>query len=131
MGNFKFSLLFTVLLTFLIINTEKANGQVYQEIDEFAEISRDFQEITGVQQDNLGNLWVSSNTQILKYNSSVSEVYNRFKGIPKEAGNINTIFIDSKNRIFAGSASGLLLFDHKEGKFSPIPSKNAAVQLKQ
>ena len=71
-----------------------------------------------VRQDSIGDIWIASEEGILKYNSHTFVLYNTQKGLPASASNRATeIFIDSRNRLWAGLEKGVCLFDLKEDYF--------------
>lgn len=97
-------------------------------IEKLTEVNGSFQKINEIQQDSIGNLWIASDDHVQRYNSFFSEFYSQFKGMPENAGQINTLFIDSQNRIWTGTENGLYLYDPEKNTFLAIPSERANLQ---
>lgn len=105
-----------------------SNAQEIQRIEKLTELPGSFQQINEIQQDSVGNLWIASDDHVQRYNSFFTEYYSRFKGMPENAGKINTIFIDSRNRIWAGMKNGLFQYASAENIFVEIPSERTHVE---
>src|SRR5690606_6882866 len=120
MGYFKLRVFFLVLIIAGSIGFDNIFAQGIPETEIFNGINGDFQQIKGVQQDELGNLWIASDSHIEKFNSHKSIFFNNFKGLPKGTGEINTIFIDSKDRIWIGTNTGLIKYDPIKDHFIQI-----------
>jgi len=98
-------------------------------LDFFAQQKYEFKQLTSngiypnsitysVKQDSVGDIWIATEDGILKYNSHFFVLYNTQKGLPALASNRATeIFIDSRQRIWAGLEKGVCLFDLKENRF--------------
>ncbi|WP_198012019.1 hybrid sensor histidine kinase/response regulator transcription factor [Gillisia sp. CAL575] len=97
-------------------------------IEKLTEVNGSFQKINKIQQDSIGNLWIASDDHVQRYNSFFSEYYDQFKGMPDNIGQINTLFIDSQNRIWAGSENGLYLYVPEKNTFVGIPSERANIK---
>lgn len=123
MGYFKLRMgsILVVLVCGLSSITGVAQGT--PRVDKLTEVNGDFQKINGLQQDEVGNLWVASDTHIEKFNPFGSTYFNNFKGLPENTGDINTIFIDSKFQIWAGTENGLLKFNKEKEVFEAILSE--------
>jgi len=112
----------------LILLGNAISGCFAQEvtgIEKLTEVNGSFDKINEIQQDSLGNLWIASDNHVQRYNSFFSEYYTQFQGMPESAGQINTLFIDSQNRIWAGTVTGLFLYKPEKNKFIAIPSERA------
>ena len=80
--------------------------------------------IYNIDQDKTGNIWMATEEGVVKYNSVFADTYSKQKGLPKEAGNrVNTLFIDSKNRVWLGIDKGICLYDEKYDTFNYIIPK--------
>ncbi|QED38017.1 response regulator [Antarcticibacterium arcticum] len=128
MGYFKLRTGFLGTLLLLTINCAPGLAQSIPQIEKFTEVNGDFQDINGVQQDEVGNLWIASTAHIEKYNSRGSEFFNIFKGLPENTGKINSIFIDSRDDIWVGVENGLLKFDPGKNLFVAIASERPSTQ---
>ncbi len=131
MGYFKLRVAFWILTMAGISGINHTFAQEIPEIEIFSEINGDFQQIKGVQQDELGNLWIASDSHIEKFNSYESEFFNNFRGLPKGTGEINTILIDSKDRIWIGTATGLMKYDPVKDQFLQIAPEAVAPDIQQ
>ncbi len=131
MGYFKLRVVFWVLIMAGITGINYTFAQEIPEIEIFSEINGDFQQIKGVQQDELGNLWIASDSHIEKFNTYESEFFNNFKGLPRDTGEINTILIDSKDRIWIGTATGLIKYDAVKDLFIQISPQAVAPNIQQ
>lgn len=128
MGYFKLRIGVGAVILCMFLNLSPALAQGVPQIERFTEVNGDFQKINGVQQDDIGNLWIASDSHVEKYNSHGSEFYNVFKGLPENTGKINTIFIDSREEIWVGVETGLLKFDPGKNLFLPIVSERPSTQ---
>lgn len=82
--------------------------------------------IYNLQQDEIGNVWMATEEGVVKYNSVFADIYTKQAGLPKEAGyRVNTLFIDSKNRVWLGVDKGICLYDEKFDTFKYIVPKNS------
>ncbi len=131
MGYFKLRVAYWILIMAGITGINKTFAQEIPEIEIFSEINGDFQQIKGVQQDELGNLWIASDSHIEKFNSYESEFFNNFKGLPKGTGEINTILIDSKDGIWIGTDTGLIKYDPVKDHFIQIAPDAVAPNIQQ
>ncbi|HIC30334.1 MAG TPA: hypothetical protein EYO76_00295, partial [Flavobacteriaceae bacterium] len=105
--------------------------------DVHAQESLDFQQLKGenlstqsityaIQQDSLGNVWVASEEGVLKHNSKFYKVYNTYNGLPESLNNrINTILVDTKQRIWIGLEKGVCLYNRKKDKFELVKSEES------
>lgn len=76
-----------------------------------------------VKQDSIGNVWIASEEGVLKYNSKTIKVYNTYNGLPEQVSNrISALFIDSKQRIWAGMENGVCLLDKSKDIFVQLKS---------
>lgn len=74
-----------------------------------------------VEQDSIGNVWIASEEGVLKHNSKFYKVYNTYNGLPSSVSNRTLdIFIDSKDRIWAGMENGICLYDKALDKFNLV-----------
>jgi len=77
-----------------------------------------------VAEDKSGNIWVSTNYGIDLLDRLTGEFRNfapfNKKTSTKSQNNINTLFVDSKNRIWAAGVRNLFLFDTREYSFSSL-----------
>ncbi|ANW96650.1 hypothetical protein AXE80_10350 [Wenyingzhuangia fucanilytica] len=101
-----------------------------------AQESRDFEKLSdekgvaqsityAVEQDSVGNIWIASEDGVIKYNSNFFKTYNKYNGIPAEIGNrANTVFIDSKNRVWMGGRRGVCLYLSDKDVFTKMTSEN-------
>lgn len=128
MGYFKLRIGVFGAILLLIFNFAPGLAQGIPQIEKFTEVNGDFQDINGVQQDEVGNLWIASTAHIEKYNSRGSEFFNIFKGLPENTGRINSIFIDSRDDIWVGAENGLLKFDPGKNLFLAIASERPSTQ---
>lgn len=99
--------------------------------------SLDFQQLKGenlstqsityaIQQDKLGNVWIASEEGVLKHNSKFYKIYNTYNGLPESLNNrINTILVDSGQRIWIGLERGVCLFNKKKDRFELIKSEQS------
>ena len=126
MGNLSWRKYIIVLLLVWGYSTEKGFSQEIPEIEKLSEVDGDFQPIKGVGQDKEGNLWIASDHHIEKYNAGRSLFFNRFKGLPKNTGTINTVFVDSRDNIWVGAETGLLKYDPSKKLFLSIPSERSS-----
>ena len=95
----------------------------------FAQNTMMFEQLTGdnvstqsiayaTKQDAIGNIWIASEEGILKHNSKSFKFYNTYNGLPESLNNrITQLFIDSKQRIWAGSEKGICLYDETLDEF--------------
>lgn len=80
--------------------------------------------IYNLQQDQSGNIWMATEEGVVKYNSVFADSYTKQKGLPGEVGNrVNTLFIDSKDRVWLGIDKGICLYDEKYDTFQYIQPK--------
>src|SRR5690606_10906793 len=131
MGYFKLRVVFCILIMAGANGITKLFSQEIPEIEIFNEVNGDFQQIKGVQQDEQGNLWIASDSHIEKFNSHKSDFFNNFKGLPKGTGEINTIFIDSKDRIWIGTNTGLIKYDPVKDHFIQVAVESEMPAIEQ
>ncbi|WP_152286835.1 hybrid sensor histidine kinase/response regulator transcription factor [Flavicella marina] len=117
------------LLTFLIVFCGFAqNSYDFEKLDAENGISQSI--IYNLQQDKTGNIWMATEEGVVKYNSVFSDSYTRRKGLPKEVGNrVNTLFIDSEDRIWLGIDKGICLYDAQFDTFKYIVANSAKKPL--
>lgn len=125
MGNLNWRSYIVILLVVWGCSTEKGFSQEIPEIEKLSEVDGDFQPIKGVGQDKEGNLWIASVHHIEKYNAGKSQFFNRFKGLPKNTGAINTVYVDSRENVWVGAETGLLKYDPSKKLFLSVPSERS------
>ncbi|GAA4280769.1 hybrid sensor histidine kinase/response regulator transcription factor [Gaetbulibacter aestuarii] len=98
----------------------------------FAQNTVEFKQLSGenvstqsityaVVQDSIGNVWIASEEGVLKHNSKFYKVYNTYNGLPSSVSNRTMdIFIDSKQRIWAGMENGICLYDNTLDRFNLV-----------
>ena len=81
-------------------------------------------QVSGITEDVNHNLWFSTNMGVVMYDSQTKQFINYTDSVHFEGKRFWSIFADSENNIWAGSASGVYLFS--EGKWNefslPYPS---------
>ncbi|PTX62328.1 two component regulator with propeller domain [Kordia periserrulae] len=79
-----------------------------------------------IKQDSIGNIWIASEEGIAKHNSKTFKFYNTYNGLPTSLNNrITEIFIDSQQRIWAGSEKGICVYDANQDVFSLIDNQKS------
>lgn len=96
---------------------------------DFEQLSdKDFptQSITyAVKQDSIGNVWIASEEGILKYNSKSIKTYNTYNGLPEIVSNrTSALFVDSKQRVWAGMENGICLYNPSKDVFELLKSNS-------
>ncbi|MFH4967450.1 two-component regulator propeller domain-containing protein [Gaetbulibacter sp. M240] len=78
--------------------------------------------VLGMIEDEKGNLWISTNNGLSKYNGNKFKKYTVEDGLPGNVFNNNASFIDSRGELFFGTYNGLVSFfpdDILENQFKP------------
>ncbi|MDJ1138656.1 hybrid sensor histidine kinase/response regulator transcription factor [Marinicella marina] len=90
-------------------------------------------EINNVVADNNGNVWLSSNIGLIKYNhiSQAASLFNANNGVPKFKAVSKSSFIDSKQNIYIGTRDGLLKFSSNLSENSNNILKPVLTHLKR
>ncbi len=120
MGHFKLRILLVLAFVSGIAGT--VTGQNTQSVQKVKAIEPFLKaEDVQIQQDSEKNLWITTPVKILKYNSGKTDVFNKFKGIPKEVGSeyLET-YTDSQNNVWLAGTSGLAVLKDGENVFSFI-----------
>ena len=119
---FRFS---NFILTIFLIVSNWAFAQNTTEFEKLTTENGASQSIIyDLKQDKIGNVWMATEEGVVKYNSVFADTYTKQKGLPKEVGNrVNTLFIDSKDRVWLGIDKGICLYDAKFDTFNYIIPK--------
>ena len=82
--------------------------------------------IYALAQDDTGNIWMATGEGVIRYNSKFSSYYNKYSGLPQNFGSrIQTVFKDSKNRIWIGGEDGIAFFDRASETFKGVESSES------
>lgn len=75
--------------------------------------------ISKIAEDNTGNIWLATEDGLNRINTDGSiDIFKNSDGLPSSW--ILTVFIDSKNRIWIGTAQGLALYQESTNQFTKI-----------
>ncbi|MCM4156691.1 helix-turn-helix domain-containing protein [Gramella sp. AN32] len=81
-----------------------------------------------IDQDSLGNIWIASGENILKYNSAKVFEYNATNSVSQDLGtNYTTLLIDDTGHIWIGTENGVGVYDPKLDGFKTISLKTGKV----
>lgn len=70
--------------------------------------------IAGIVEDNLGNVWISTDKGLLKYNAGNFKIYNRSDGLTGNVFNNHSFLKDSKGELFFGGYNGMVIIKPEE-----------------
>ena len=117
MGHFKLKILYSLLCTLGI--TGMLAGQNSGAIQKVKAVEPFLNEQSvQIQQDFEENLWITTPVKVTKYNSAELNVYNKFKGIPKEVGQeLLGTYTDSRHQVWLYGSAGIAIFRPSENSF--------------
>ena len=74
--------------------------------------------ITSIQQDRVGYLWMGTQNGLYRYDGSQFQRYGADEGIPDRI--IDNVFVSLDGTLWVGTSAGVY-FERKDGKFSSVP----------
>ncbi len=127
MGHFKlrilYSLIFVLGITGTVIGQDVRSVQRIKKVEPFEKAEK-----VSIQQDLDQNLWITTPVKIIKYNSAEMQIYNRFKGVPKELGlELISTYTDSENKIWLAGEKGIALYKPKQDQFEFVSSTTGRI----
>lgn len=118
MNNLREKFLLLLLLAFAMTTFSQETFN-FQKLSAQEGISQSI--VYAIAQDSVGNIWMATEEGVIRYNSRSSKNYNKYAGLPEEfSSRVETIFIDSKNRVWIGGENGVALFDKSNREFIKI-----------
>lgn len=87
--------------------------------------------VVGIVADKENNLWISTNNGICRLDVLRKEfkAYNTQDGLPGQAFNYNSCYIDKSGTVFFGGYNGLVSFDPRKIEENPVPPPVALVDI--
>jgi len=74
--------------------------------------------ITAIQQDRTGYLWVGTQNGLYRYDGSQFQRFGQSQGIPDRI--IDTLYVGPDGTLWVGTSAGIY-FERKDGNFTPLP----------
>lgn len=95
----------------LLLRQEKEGLSFLQAFDRRSGLTNDF--ICAMEEDQQGNLWISTTTSLSKFNPKLQNFinYDREDGVMISSFHINSSFKDREGTLYFGGSDGLLSFD--------------------
>ncbi|AVR44347.1 hypothetical protein C7S20_03225 [Christiangramia fulva] len=85
-------------------------------------------EKVSIQQDLDQNLWITTPLKVIRYNSAEMQIYNRFKGVPKELGQeLLTTYTDSFDHIWLAGEKGLAVYNLQQDAFDFVSNSTGKI----
>lgn len=127
MGHFKLKILYSLIFILGIAGTmagqDVRSVQRIKKVEPFEKAER-----VSIQQDLDQNLWITTPLKIIKYNSAEMQIYNRFKGVPKEVGQeLISTYTDSENNIWLAGEKGFAIYQPKQDEFEFVSSSTGRI----
>lgn len=117
---------FIFLLSFLSLNAQERVE--FERLHASKGIYENF--IYSVEQDSIGNIWMASDEGVIKYNSHFTAKYNKYRGFSSSFGSrVNVVFIDSRNSIWAGTTTGVFLYNPVSDSFEKIHNESSDITV--
>lgn len=127
MGHFKLKVV--LLASFvLVLQPEVGYSQTKLEVERFSALDGISGKVREMQEDDRGNLWLLTSSQVYRYSPAGSQSYDRFDGLPSDAGELHTVFVDDQDQIWIGTQTGLLKLDPAKEEFLRASEEKLAVE---
>jgi ligand-binding sensor domain-containing protein/signal transduction histidine kinase/DNA-binding response OmpR family regulator len=86
--------------------------------------------IAGIVEDNEGNLWISTEKGLAKFNQGIFKVYGINDGLPGNVFNAHSFYKDHKGELFFGGYNGMLSFFPEQIIENKTPPKMVFTHLR-
>lgn len=104
----------------VLCDQQHSFAQTKLEVERFTDIQGISETVKDVKEDSRGGLWFITPSQVHKYSPAGSESFTKFSGLPTDAGQLNSLFIDAEDNVWVSADNGLLKLEDDSKNFSRL-----------